>query len=65
MSRYSSGNKYINIADGVQITPLGIEPPMIKESSSNLLESSISNNKMLASVRDELGADSKFWFHSV
>jgi hypothetical protein len=59
MSRYSSGNKYINIADGVQITPLGIEPPMIKESSSNLLESSISD-KMLAPSRDSLGADAKF-----
>lgn len=59
MSRYSSGNKYINIADGVQITPLGIEPPMMKESSSNLLESSISD-KMLAPSRDSLGADPKF-----
>ena len=59
MSRYTDGNKFINIADGVQITPLGIEPPMLKESSSNLLESSIPD-KMLAPVRDSHGADAKF-----
>ena len=59
MSRYTDGNSFINIADGVQITPLGIMPPMMKESSSNLLESSIPD-KMLAPVRDSFGADSKF-----
>ena len=59
MSRYTDGNGFINIADGVQITPMGIMPPMLKESSSNLLESSMPN-KMLASARDSFGADSKF-----
>jgi len=59
MSRYTKGNSYVNIADGVQITPLGIMPPMMPESSNNLLESSISD-KMLASARDSFGADSKF-----
>lgn len=59
MSRYTNSNSYVNIADGVQITPLGVEPPMLKESSSNLLESSIPD-KMLAPVRDSHGADAKF-----
>ena len=59
MSRYTNGNSYVNIADGVTITPLGIEPPMLKESSNNLLESSIPD-KMLAPVRDSHGADAKF-----
>tara|TARA_Y100000401_G_scaffold108748_1_gene104288 strand:- start:1184 stop:2302 length:1119 start_codon:yes stop_codon:yes gene_type:complete len=59
MSRYTDGNSFINIADGVQITPLGIMPPMMPESFNNALESSIPD-KMLAPVRDSHGADAKF-----
>lgn len=63
MSRYTDGNGFINIADGVQITPLGVMPPMLKETSNKLLEASISD-KMLApvlSTRDQkTGEDSAF-----
>ena len=61
MSRYTDGNGFINSADGVQITPLGVMPPMLKETSNKLLEASISD-KMLApvlSTRDQkTGEDS-------